>query len=49
MPGLGSEDLKSVGALRPLPLQQKHTVWNRTGNLSLIKRNTLTTQPRMQI
>jgi hypothetical protein len=28
---LGSEDLKSVGA--PLPLQQKHTVWIRTGNL----------------
>ena len=31
--GLVSEDLKRVGALKPLG--QKHTVWNRTGNLSL--------------
>ncbi len=45
--GLGSEDLKSVGA--SLPLGQKHTVWIRTGNLSLTKRNALTTEPRMQI
>ncbi len=45
--GLGSEDLKSVGA--PLPLGQKHVFWNKTGNLSLIKRNALTTEPRMQI
>jgi hypothetical protein len=30
---LGSEDLKSFGA--PLPLEQKHTVWIRTGNLEL--------------
>ncbi len=44
---LGSEDLKSVGA--PLPLEQKHTVWIRTGNLSLIKRNALTIEPRMRI
>ena len=43
----GSEDLKSVGA--PLPLEQKHTFWIRTGNLSLTKRNALTTEPRMQI
>ena len=43
----GSEDLKSVGA--PLPLEQKHTVWIRTGNLQLIKRTALTTEPRMQI
>ena len=44
---LGSEDLKSIGA--PLPLEQKHTVWIRTGNFSLTKRNALTTEPRMQI
>jgi hypothetical protein len=43
----GSEDLKSVGA--PLPLEQKHTVWIRTGNLWLLKRNTLTIEPRMRI
>jgi hypothetical protein len=45
--GLGSEDLKSIGA--PLPLEQNHTVWIRTGNLSLIKRNALTIEPRMRI
>jgi hypothetical protein len=45
--GLGSEDLKSVGA--PLPIEQKHTVWIRTGNLSVTKRNTLTTEPRMRL
>ncbi len=45
--GLGPEDLKSFGA--PLPLGQKHTFWNRTGNFSLIKRNALTTEPRMRI
>jgi hypothetical protein len=44
---LGAEDLKSFGA--PLPLEQKHTVWIRTGNLSLTKRNALTTVPRMKI
>jgi hypothetical protein len=43
---LVSEDLKSVGA--PKPLGQKHTAWIRTGNLSLIKRNALTTEPRLQ-
>jgi hypothetical protein len=31
--GFQMEDLKSVGA--PMPLGQKHTVWIRTGNLSL--------------
>jgi hypothetical protein len=45
--GFGSEDLKGVGA--PLPLGQKHTFWIRTGNLSLMKSNALTTEPRMQI
>ena len=44
--GLVSEDLKRVGALKPLG--QKHTVWNRTGNLSLAKRTALTTEPRLQ-
>jgi hypothetical protein len=46
-PSLGSEDLKSIGA--PLPLEQKHTVWIRTGTISLVERNALTTEPRMQI
>ena len=41
--GLASEDLKRVGAL--MPLGQKRAVWIRTGNLSLIKRNALTTEP----
>jgi hypothetical protein len=44
---LGSEDLKSFGA--PLPLRQKHTVWIRTGNISLVTRNALNTEPGMQI
>jgi hypothetical protein len=29
-------------------LGQKHAVWNRTCNLSLSKRNALTTEPRLQ-
>ena len=44
--GLVSEDLKRVGALKPLG--QKHTVWFRTGNLSLAKRTALTTEPRLR-
>ena len=46
--GLVSKDLKleSVGALKPLG--QKHTTWIRTGNLSLTKCNTPTTESRLQ-
>ncbi len=46
--GMGSEDLKSIGAPFKLsyhdPLEQKHTDWIRTGNLSLVKRSALTTE-----
>ncbi len=48
--GLGSKDLKSVGAPLPLALEQKHTraVWIRTGKLRVSlttwKRNALTTR-----
>ena len=45
--GLASEDLKRVGAL--VPLGQKRAVWIRTGNLSLVKRNALTIEPRLHI
>ena len=45
--GLASEDLKRVGAL--MPLGQKRAVWIRTGNLSLIKHNALTTEPWLRI
>ncbi len=45
--GLVSEDLKRVGAHKPLG--QKHTAWIRTGYLSLIKCNALTTEQRLQI
>ena len=49
MVSFNSEDLKSVCALSPLG--QKHTAWIRTGNLPVVKRNTLTltTEPRLQI
>ena len=40
------QDLKNISALKPLG--QKHTVWNRTGKLSLTKRNALTTEPRLR-
>ena len=45
--GLVSEDLKSVGAL--VPIGQMCAVWIRTRNLSLTKRNALTTEPRLHI
>ncbi len=45
--GLASDDLKRAGALTPLG--QKHTDWFWTGNLTLIKRNTLTTEPQLLI
>jgi len=45
--GLASEDLKRAGALTPLG--QKHTGWIWTGNLPLIKRNALTTEPQLLI
>jgi len=42
-----SEDLKRLRALSPLG--QKHAFWNRTGNLPIVQRNVLTTEPRLQI
>ena len=42
-----SEDLKRLRALQPLG--QKHTFWIRTGNLPIVQRNVLTTEPRLQI
>ncbi len=42
-----SEDLKRLRALSPLG--QKHTAWIRTGNLPIVQRNDLTTEPRLQI
>jgi hypothetical protein len=42
----GSEDIKRFGA--PTPQGQKHTVWNRTGNLLSARRSDLTTEPRLQ-
>jgi len=42
-----SEDLKRLRALSPLG--QKHAFWNRTGNLPIVQRNDLTTEPRLQI
>ncbi len=45
--GWASEDLKRAGALTPLG--QKHTGWIWTGNLTLVKRNALTTEPQLLI
>ncbi len=42
-----SEDLKRLCALSPLG--QKHTFWIWTGNLPIVQRNNLTTEPRLQI
>ena len=42
-----SEDLKRLRALSPLG--QKHAFWNRTGNLPIVQRNDLTTEPGPQI
>ncbi len=42
-----SEDLKRLRALSPLG--QKHAFWIWTGNLSIVQRNDLTTEPRLQI
>ena len=44
---LASEEIKRFSALTPLG--QKHTGWIGTGNLSLLKRNALTTRPRLHI
>jgi hypothetical protein len=42
---LASEEIKRISALTPLG--QKGTVWIRTGNLSITKRNALTIQPTL--
>ncbi len=42
-----SEDLKRLCAL--MPLGQKHAFWIRIGNLPIVQRNVLTTEPRPQI
>ena len=47
MVSFDSEDLKRVRVLSPLG--QKHTAWIRTSNLPVVKRNALTTEPRLQI
>jgi hypothetical protein len=44
---LASEDLKRAGAFTTL--EQKHAGWICTGNLTLIKRNALTTEPQLLI
>ena len=44
---LASEEIKRFSALTPLG--QKRAVWIGTGNLSLLKRNTLTIKPRLHI
>ena len=44
---LASEEIKRFSALTPLG--QKHAVWIGTGNLSLVKRDDLTTGPRLHI
>jgi hypothetical protein len=45
--GFGSRILSEVSVLTPL--DQKHAVRIRTGNLMLLKRNTLTAEPQQQI
>ncbi len=42
-----SEDLKRLRALSPLG--QKHAFWIWTGNLPIVQRNDLITEPRLQI
>ena len=44
---LASDEIKRFSALTPLG--QKRAVWIGTGNLSLLKRNALTTKPRLHI
>jgi hypothetical protein len=47
---LAPEDLKILSEVSVLtPLEQKHAVRIRTDNLVLLKRNTLTAEPQLQI
>ena len=46
---LASEEIKRFSLSALTPLGQKRAVWIGTGNLSLRKRNDLTTRPRLHI